>query len=209
MMRDCPDGAIRDLLPDFVHETLPEAERVRLARHLAGCADCAAEVELIRSARAAFDALAPAVDVARIAASLPGAPSPSRRGGARLAPWRIAAAIALVALGGLSVALLRGVFGGVSDGARATVRGVAAIRRAGPDSGPGAKQVPLTPRGREVAATRPEDGVSFGGGFSDLSDDQLKTLLHEIDVLQATPSPEPEVQTTPIIPSHEGGYNAW
>src|SRR5450759_5088733 len=99
MMRDCPDGAIRDLLPDFVHETLPAAERARVERHVAACADCTAEVELIRSARAAFVAIAPAVDVARIVASLPGAPSPSRRASASLAPWRVAAAFALVALG--------------------------------------------------------------------------------------------------------------
>lgn len=209
MMRDCPDGAIRDLLPDFVHKTLPAAERVRVDRHLAVCADCTAEVGLIRSARAAFVAISPAVDVARIVASLPGAPAQSRRVGAWPAPWRIAAAFALVALGALSVAALRGMFGGASEGAKTAVPGVIATRGAGPDSSPTAPQLPLTPRGREVAATHREDGVSFGGGLSDLTDDQLKTLLREIDALPATPSTEPEVHTTAILPLHEGGNNAW
>jgi hypothetical protein len=209
MMRDCPDGAIRDLLPDFVHETLPAAERVRVERHLAACADCTAEVELIRSARAAFVAIAPAVDVARIVASLPGAPVQSRRGIALPAPWRIAAAFALVALGALSVAALRGMFGGMSPGAKSAVPGVIATRGAGADSGRGAKQVVIDPREREVAATGREDGVSFGGGLSDLTDDQLKTLLREIDALPETPSTEPEAHTTAIVPLHEGGNNAW
>ena len=206
MMRDCPDGAIRDLLPDFVHEALPAAERVRVERHLAACADCTAEVELIRSARAAIAAIAPAVDVARIVASLPLAPLQGRRVSAWPAPWRLAAAFALLALGSVSVVLLRGMFGGISGGAGTAVP--IATHGAGPDSSPAAQQVPLTPRGREVAATRREVGVSFGGGLSDLTDDQLNTLLREIDALQATPSAEPDVQATPIVPLHEGGNNA-
>jgi hypothetical protein len=209
MMRDCLDGAIRDLLPDFVHETLPAAERLRVERHLAACAECTAEVELIRSARAAFVAIAPAVDIARIVASLPGAPVQSRRPSAWPAPWRIAAAFALVALGALSVAALRGMFGGASEGAKPAVSGVIATRGAGLDSSPGTKPAVTTPRGREVAATPREDEVSFGGGLSDLSDDQLKTLLREIDALPATPTTEPEIHSTAIVPLHEGGNNAW
>src|SRR6266700_7256570 len=98
MMRDCADGNMRDLLPGFVHGTLPHAERAVVAAHLEGCADCAAEVELIGHAANAFSV--PAVDVDRIVRALPQAPPSMRRPffSNRLA--RYAAAIGFVAIGG-------------------------------------------------------------------------------------------------------------
>jgi anti-sigma factor RsiW len=208
MMRDCPDGTIRDLLPDFVHETLSAAEHARMERHLAACVDCTAEVELIRSARAALAALTPAVDVSRIVASLPATPTASLQRSARLPGWRMAAAVGLVALGGLSVVLLRGIFVRAPGGATVTAAGVVATPGAVPDSGPVMRQPPAAARGREVAVTRHEEGVSFGGGMSDLTDDQLKTLLREIDALPATPNTEPEVHTTAIAPFYDGENHA-
>jgi len=209
MMRDCADAAMRDLLPDFVHGTLPAGERVRVAEHVAACADCAAEVGLIRSVRRTFSVATPTVNVVRIVAALPGAPAARARSGARSVVWRIAAAFGLVALGSLSVVLLRRAFeqapvvASVPPDAR-----VPGAPRAGPDALPAAKQVAVTPRAREIAAATPEDGLSFGGGLSDLTDEQLKALLLEIDGIQATPSVEPEVRTTPILPPRDGGSNA-
>jgi hypothetical protein len=35
------------------------------------------------------------------------------------------------------------------------------------------------------------DGFSFGGGFSDLSEQQMAALLRVVDSVQALPSPDP------------------
>ncbi|MFL5575008.1 MAG: zf-HC2 domain-containing protein, partial [Gemmatimonadaceae bacterium] len=69
-MIDCPNADVRDLLPAYAHGALGAADRARVESHVAGCADCAAELSLIRAAQRAL-APAPAVNVARIVAALP------------------------------------------------------------------------------------------------------------------------------------------
>ena len=39
--------------------------------------------------------------------------------------------------------------------------------------------------------------MTFGGGVSDLSDDELRSLLAELDELDAVPSAEPEIGLEP------------
>ncbi len=68
-MTDCSRDDIRDLLPDLVHDQLDAAERARVQQHLADCADCVAELELLRSMRATAFAT-PEVNVDRIAAAV-------------------------------------------------------------------------------------------------------------------------------------------
>jgi anti-sigma factor RsiW len=68
-MRDCENAEIRDLLPDHAHGALNGVERSRVEAHLAACESCRAELALLRAVRAAHPA--PAVNVARIVASLP------------------------------------------------------------------------------------------------------------------------------------------
>lgn len=220
MMHDCPDAMMRDLLPDFVHETLPARDHERVAAHVASCTDCAAEVALIRSALASVVAGTPKMDVARIIASLP---SPSDRvgtggvrlsssasgagGGMRFSRWRIAAMISVVALGGLSVAVLRGTFDTAGGGGPESVAAAPRSGRPAADASREAHKVPVT-RGREAGAANREDELVFGGGLSDLSDDQLKLLLQDLDALDVSPSAEPENHVTPIVPVRGGGNNA-
>src|SRR5262245_8007267 len=91
-MRDCPDGAIRDLLPLYVSGQLDDASQAQVETHLQGCADCAAEVELLRATVRAFSVKA--VDAAAIGAKIP-----AFRGAPRARPfhsqplWRVAAVI--------------------------------------------------------------------------------------------------------------------
>jgi hypothetical protein len=92
-MVDCTRDDIRDLLPDLVHDQLGPAERARVEQHLVECADCAAELKLLRSLRASafatphlnVDGIAAAVrasmaesfaDPAHFGDAAPGAPAP-------------------------------------------------------------------------------------------------------------------------------------
>ena len=60
-MNDCPNGDLRDLLPDFLHDRLNAADRAVVEAHLAGCDDCREELELLRNLRGTLRR-APAVD---------------------------------------------------------------------------------------------------------------------------------------------------
>jgi hypothetical protein len=68
-MVDCTREDIRYLLPELVHDQLGPAERARVEQHLAECADCAAELELLGSLRATAFAT-PELDIDRIAAAV-------------------------------------------------------------------------------------------------------------------------------------------
>jgi hypothetical protein len=68
-MSDCSRDDIRDLLPELLHDQLDPEERARAEQHLAECADCAAELRLLRSMRAAAFPT-PALNVDRIAAAV-------------------------------------------------------------------------------------------------------------------------------------------
>ena len=50
-MRECQNIDVRDRLPDLLHERLMAAERERVLLHVAGCADCTAELAWLRTAR--------------------------------------------------------------------------------------------------------------------------------------------------------------
>jgi anti-sigma factor RsiW len=97
-MTDCPNAETRDRLPDLVNGSLDGGARAIVERHVAGCSDCAAEVELLRRVRRVLAPTAPAFDVATIVAALP-APRRSAAPWSRLASWKVAAAVSLFAVG--------------------------------------------------------------------------------------------------------------
>ena len=103
-MIDCPNGEVRDQLPDYLHDRLESSARMSVERHLADCAACRDELALLRDLRGTLQR-APRIDVAAVAAAIPAyrpAAQQSWAGG-----WRTAAAIAVIAVGGTSIALLR------------------------------------------------------------------------------------------------------
>ena len=198
-MNDCVDGAMRDLLPDYVQGTLPGVTLSRVEAHVGACRDCAAEVALLRAIQAAFPT--PPVDVRRIVAALP-APSAraARRQSVVASRWRFAAAATVIAVAGLSLAVLRGTFIRAGDQKAAlAVRGV--VLPASPAATPGAALVPVAHPAGAAA------GLTFDGGLSDLTDQQLQTLLREIDALDAKPNAEPESNVGHIVPVREGAMN--
>lgn len=220
MMHDCADGDMRDLLPGYVNGTLPAAGCAAVEDHLTHCDDCAAEVAVIVAASRALPS--PAVDIAGIVRALPAPPLRVKHVAPRVAfagaAWRVAAGLGVMLLGAGSVIALRGVFAPAAT--RTAVVPVApaaggaggagtVVAAAKPDAPVGAAPLvasPAVPRaagaaGKPVATSaRPTATISFGGGLSDLSDDQLDALLGELDALDSIPSTEPETHLTPIVP---------
>jgi hypothetical protein len=148
-MNDCPNAGIRDLLCDVVHGTLADADRRRVEAHIAACADCAAELDLLRRARTVLARATPAVDTARIAAAIPRPYDAARL--VRFSTWRIAATIAVVALGAASLSLL--------DLERSGGRNAADV----------------------VAGAGEAHTLSFAGRLSELNEEDLEQLIAEID----------------------------
>jgi anti-sigma factor RsiW len=103
-MIECSNGEIRDQLPDFIHGRLRASDREAVAAHVTICVACTREVALLRELRGAL-AVAPAVDLARIVAALPRPRAVGRAAPRFRVEWRIAAAVAAVAVGVASLTL--------------------------------------------------------------------------------------------------------
>ena len=201
-MTDCPRGDMRDLLPDLLHERLDAATRAEVARHVASCAECAAELELLRSMRSALSP-APRVDVRRIAAAVaaargapappdvrPLATAPAPRAGRRIA-WRIAAALVVAALGLLTWVQTEGgppVVATAPPHHADSVPSAPAVVAARPDTPSHASATTATPAAPTMLASR---GLVMDGGVTDLSDGDVRLLLQSLDSLTAIPDADP------------------
>lgn len=176
-MVDCPRVDIRDALPDLVHDQLEPSVRARVEEHLRQCAECAAEVELLRALRSRLFAT-PHVDVERVAAAVRASATPgsaddvvSISAARQLRPervarptrrptshgWRIAAGIALFAAGVGGYALSRG---GTPSPQRTTESAAVSVASA-PSPAPAAKA------GAPMSAPATPSSVS---GFSSAAD---------------------------------------
>lgn len=213
-MNDCPNADVRDLLPELLHGRLDAAARASVEAHVAACADCAAELALLRNLRSAMGT--PKVEVASIVAALPAYRAPARRS---WVGWRSAAAIAVIVAGASSVAVLqRGMPGEVVEAARSSTvtlpprlprvasthvlstigSGPTGQARTGFDSAVGATATlgKTPPEAVAVAASRE---LAMGGGtLGDLDNHELASLLRDIESLDAVPSVD--VESTPVSP---------
>jgi len=189
-MTDCPDGLMRDLLPEYAHGALAAADAARVAEHLAACAECRHEVVLLGRLRDGMTLGVPRIDVAAIVAALPapraGVRPAARRWTTRHA-WQYAVAAGLVLSVGSGIVWQRAAGSGSSRVADST-----RVRSA----------VGTAPA--QSAVTREDGGISFGGGLSDLSVNDLQALLGQVDSLRALPSTDP-ASMTPVIAMNEGG----
>lgn len=188
-MTDCTNGEIRDLLPEYIHGTLSADARQRVEAHVADCPPCTDESALLRRIRASLSA-APAVNVAAIVAALPPSPalrsrlvasasSPRRAWHAQ--PWLRVAAGLVLAVGAGSLFFSR-----LDNGAVATVDPLPVA------TAPSAVVADATPE--SVASTRaPRAAAELTTGVSDdLSDDELRGLLDDIEKFKGLPAEESE-----------------
>ncbi len=213
-MTDCPNADVRDLLPDLLHDRLDDATRAMAESHVEGCADCRAELALLRDVRAALRQT-PVLNIAAITAAVPSYRAPVRRS---WVGWRVAAAVTLVAAGGSSLLVMqRDVPSfGDSSSAAAPDREMPPPFVVSPDAHNVAVAPPVTAPADSVARvlrTRDDSPVSqthapgsgelamAGGSLTDLNDRELASLLKAIESLDALPSTEVEsVSISPIAP---------
>jgi anti-sigma factor RsiW len=221
---------MRDVLPDFVHGQLDAGRTAEVRGHIADCADCAAEVELLQAVMAAAPA-APVMNVDRITRALP---TPTRHGfllhrgngsGSPRTPevspvmahrsriWsrpvvKIAAAVAVVAAGGLSLLVGRDVLrpdvqvGQVSPPPTSSVPSTPDIHAPAATAVAPARLAPA-PQPRQVAVATTA-GISLAGELQELSDEHLETLLAEMDEMDGLPAAEPD-QLEPAVGNDSGG----
>ena len=213
-MTDCPNAEIRDLLPDLVHGRLDAATRTDVERHVRECADCTAELTLLRELRSALHA-SPRVNVAAIVAAVPAYRKPAGRS---WIGWRAAAAITVLVAGGSSVAVLQRGGTSLAD----TTRSMPAAVAAAPET---MLSVPtpalVAPQSPTIAAAQPHvdhpavpqntvpvvrnvagrELAVGGGALSDLNDRELTTLLKDIESLDGLPTVEVDnAALAPIAP---------
>jgi hypothetical protein len=222
-MNDCPNAEIRDQLPDLLHDRLSSSTRAGVMAHVATCADCRDELELLRGVHEALAARAPQVDVDAIVRALPRPSSrqvqPVRRRRS-WSDWRVAAAVTLLVAGGSSVV----VYDRIAPSGTSAVASIVdseslvpspAKNAVEPVGSASASQSPVIPTST-VASAQPKPAVSerssssglgLSGRLADLDDRQLEALLSDIDHLEATPITEPEPVTIRIEPTGSTSSN--
>lgn len=208
-MTECTRDDMRDLLPDLLNERLDLGARSDVARHVASCPACAAELELLRAMRSTLSP-APRVDVARIAAAVhaargASAPSPTvrplvpRRSGwdARRMAWQIAAAVVIAAIGTWAVTHRQpasevAVIDSIpkQGGAPAQTAPNVAVNPAAPAAHPAAA-VKTPPKPTQMLASTGRRGLIMDGGVNDLSDGDVRMLLQSLDSLTTIPDADP------------------
>ncbi|MFN2398677.1 MAG: anti-sigma factor [Gemmatimonadaceae bacterium] len=207
-MNDCVRADVRDMLPDLVHDNLSAGQRTAVEDHLAVCADCAAELDLLHQMRRSLDT-APAVNVARISSAVAGIVPPAERlRDRRRAPVWLAAAVAVIAAGALALAIARsdggierngavpsGVAGRAQDTLTApavdTLTGASTKFAARPDS----VAAPSRSQDRRLEG-RAGAEIVFGGGVGDLDDTEIEALINDVGGITGTIDAEPE----PVVP---------
>ncbi|MFL5617657.1 MAG: anti-sigma factor family protein [Gemmatimonadaceae bacterium] len=205
-MTDCPNGAVRDALPDYLNDRLDAARRREVESHLAACDACREELSLLRALRVTMRR-APVVDAESIAAVIPPYRAPARRGWATR--WRVAAAVVAIAVGGTSIALLRerAPASQADVSPRVAVVPVSPVDPTSvvatpPASGAGGREQ-AAPARRPVTAVAARELAIAGGSIGDLSDGELAALVEGIESLDGLPSTEVESAEPVSVPAQE------
>ncbi|HEX9485206.1 MAG TPA: zf-HC2 domain-containing protein [Gemmatimonadaceae bacterium] len=171
-MNDCPNGDVRDLLPDLLHGRLDAVTRARVESHVLHCDECRAELDLLRDLRATMQ-VTPHVDVQAVSAAIRPYRPATRRS---WVGWRTAAAVTLIVAGSSSLIVAR--------------RGSSPLE----DSAVVAQEVvPSSVAARELAVG--------GGALNELSDRDLAKLLDEIQSMDVLPPADVEPSSmSPMSP---------
>jgi hypothetical protein len=199
-MFDCANVEMREQLPELLHGRLDPVARAMVEAHVASCADCAAELELLRAARTAFSR-APAIDTSKIVRQLP---RPATTKGWLSRQWQLAAAISVVTLGGLTLVIARNAYTG-RDQPIVPTQSTETPSTPVPatDSPRTTPRATVTTTPPQVAVAAARASITFGGGVDDLSDAEVQALLAAIVRVDAKPSEDPD-SFGPLVPIDTG-----
>jgi len=176
-MSDCSNIEIREALPELLHGRLDAIQAAKVREHVARCAECAAELELLDRVQRVYST-APAVNSAAIVAALP---RPRTRRAFSLGVLRAAAAILLLLAGGL---IIRAAMTGAESGKASQVVGIS-------------QDTPSVtlPRDTPVTVERAGQPRVLAMSLSELDDldaDEMESLLSALDRIDAAPVAEPD-----------------
>jgi hypothetical protein len=174
-MIECSNAEIRDQLPDLVNGRLAGESLMSLQAHVAGCSPCQAEIQLLERSRAILIFATPRIDASRIAQRLP---MPRGRARSWGLDWRIAATIAVLAVGGGGTALMYNARGPLQPSDTATL----------------------------IANVAAQNELPLSADLSGLSDDQLRVLVGSVQKIEALPAAEPVSQLRGIVPDTSGAW---
>ena len=194
MLRDCDNAEMRDRLPDLLHGRLAGDERARVEAHVASCADCSAELALLRDARVELSGRGRAVNVARIAEAVNsgrGRVLVVRRPTLDVGRAKLIAAAAVVAIAGATLVLALK----ARDDTGQPVREAPVAVTPAPDTVAGPRTASTETRAAGVE--RRASSISFGGGLSDLTEEELESLAAALESAELAPGAEP-VAVEPI-----------
>ena len=191
-MTDCPNAEMRDRLPDLLHERLEASVRAAVLAHVDQCDDCRAEMALLREARIVLSPEMRAVDVvaiSRVVVERTRRPSTVSAHRSPWMNWRIAASVAVLAVGAGAVALY-------VRSSEMQPR-VAVVADTSPTVPNDSRQETVarqpTPRSMtSPAITEASAELSAAAPVSDLSEGDLRALLRDLDEMDVVPSAEPE-----------------
>lgn len=207
-MTDCPNAEMRDRLPDLLHERLEERVRALVLAHVGECADCHAELALLREMRGSLSSGIVAIDTGIVARSVVARTIRKPRAGrqSRGADWRIAAAITVFAVGSASVATFLAMR---SPGHHVTAP-VPPLATSGNQIArvTDSTRTVVAPHHTPNSAVRaPKEGAELAaaGDVGDLSESDLRTLLGDLDSIEAVPPTEPEPVTVRVSLPDPGG----
>lgn len=198
-MNKCTDNQIQELLPDLLHGSLDDHVRREVEAHLATCASCREDLDVIRTVKSAA-IFAPVIDADRVARQIPpyGMIVPAREQPARskMVQWLVAAGLLIAVVGGGSLVMSKQT--PTSTGAAVAV-GVGANATKSPsivtDTPP---VVPVSTT--DGAAPSHSHALALGSNVDDLSDGNLVQLMNDMDQFDALPAAEPE----PVISVDSG-----
>ena len=175
-MSDCSNIEIREALPELLHGRLDAIQAAKVREHIARCAECASELELLQRVQRVYSA-APAVNPAAILAALP---RPRARRTFSLGMLRAAAAIVLLLAGALVV---RAVMSGSENASSNQIVDIPLDTQAVPRDTPVSIQR-TAPRPRVLAMSLSE--------LDDLDADEMESLMSALERIDAAPVAEPD-----------------
>jgi hypothetical protein len=183
-MSECANLEMRDLLPDFARGALSGATSTALESHLAMCADCRAELRVVRDTSAMLRTM-PSIDTSRIIAAI-GRSSAIRRDATasvararRRRAWSVASPSRRVWLAAASIAVI------VTTAVLATNDDRSPVPRPASSVAQTEQAVVPAPVISEPPSVTPRPAppveLVMGGGVSDLAEADLESLLRALD----------------------------